>query len=75
MKRSEFRASLAERFDPRYAQALLHDLVLPGLGSRTASDALEGGEDPQRVWDALVIELRLPEDARFPHRSGDTPRH
>jgi hypothetical protein len=49
------------------------DLVLPDLGSRTPFQALDAGVDPQRVWDAVCREMRLPEDARFPHRrSRDT---
>ncbi len=69
MKRSEFRTALSQYFEPRYAQAVLHDLRLPAIGSRTPAEALEAEEDPQRVWDAVCDELRLPEDARFPHRA------
>lgn len=69
MKRSEFHASLAEYFERSYTQVVLHDLRLPAIGSRTAGEALEEGEDPQRVWEAVCSELRLPEAARFPHRS------
>lgn len=69
MKRSEFVASLAQYFETRYSQVVLHDLRLPAIGSRTPGEALEEGEDPQRIWDAVCAELRLPEDARFPHRS------
>lgn len=76
MRRSEFLSALADHFDSPYAQAVLHDLALTPLGSRTSWEALEAGEDPQRIWDALLVELRLPEDLRFPHRADrrDTPR-
>jgi hypothetical protein len=69
VKRSEFRTALSQYFEPRYAQAVLHDLRLQVIGSRTPAEALEAGEDPQRVWDAVCVELRLPEEARFPHRT------
>ena len=75
MRRSEFLSSVTHHFGPQYGQAVLRDLSLPDLGSRTADEALAAGEDPQRIWDALMVELRLPENLRFPHRAGDTPRH
>ncbi|NLI19533.1 MAG: DUF3046 domain-containing protein [Actinomycetales bacterium] len=67
MRLSEFTSAVASRFDPRYAQAIMNDLVLPGIGS-TPAQALAAGIDPQRVWDAVCLELRLPEEERYPHR-------
>jgi len=69
VKLSEFRLALDTHFAPAVASALMSDLVLPALGSRTPAQSLAEGRDPQLVWDALCAEMRLSEDARFPHRA------
>lgn len=60
-----------------YGRSIVTDLVLPGVGYRTAEVALSEGEPPQVVWDAVCDELELGEQARWHHRmkakSGNRP--
>ena len=48
MRRSEFRRAVDDEFGPR-GGALLDDLVIPGIGDRTATDALDAGVPPREV--------------------------
>ena len=56
MKLSEFQRAVSDEFGSTYGQALLTDLVLAELGSRTASEALSAGLPPREVWLALCKE-------------------
>lgn len=60
---SEFEARLHERFGT-YADSLLRDLVLPGLGGRTGREALAAGVDPREVWRALCDAKEVPAHER-----------
>ncbi len=64
MRRSEFERAVAAEFGTR-AGALLADLVLPDLGSRTATEAIAGGADPRDVWLALCAETDVPLARRY----------
>ena len=68
MKRSQFTATAREVLGEAAASSYLSDLTLAGVGYRTAQEALDQGERPQTVWDALVDELDLGESARWHHR-------
>ena len=68
MKHSEFQAAIREAFGS-LGPSLAADLVLDGLGERTAEQALADGVAPQLVWDALCRTTELPEEKRFPHRA------
>lgn len=68
MKHSEFHEALTAVFGVSYATAVLHDLALPTLRSRTAAEALAAGIAPQLVWDAVCLETQQPPEARFHHR-------
>lgn len=48
--------------------SLAQDLVLEGMGGRTAEEALAHGVAPQKVWDAVWVTAELEEHQRFPHR-------
>ena len=67
MKTSEFWNALEAVYGPSLGRSLVVDLHLPVLGS-TASQALESGVDPERVWAALVEETGAGEEARWAHR-------
>lgn len=67
VKHSEFHQALRAVFGSS-GPSLAVDLVLEGLGGRTAQEALDDGVDPQRVWDAVCVTTDLPEEQRFPHR-------
>jgi hypothetical protein len=51
---SEFWARLEQVFGRGYAASVASDQVLPQLGGRTISQALDAGEDTARVWRAVV---------------------
>lgn len=59
---------MREVFGP-LGPSLASDLVLEGLGERTAAEALADGVAPQAVWDAVCRTTELPEHQRFPHRA------
>lgn len=54
MRLSEFWARLEQVFGRGYAASVASDQVLPQLGGRTISQALDAGEDTARVWRAVV---------------------
>ena len=64
VRRSEFFRAVDDEFGAN-AASLLHDLVLSGLGSRTADEALDAGEPPRAVWLALCAEMDVPENRRY----------
>ncbi|WP_243076760.1 DUF3046 domain-containing protein [Microbacterium sp. SS28] len=64
MRRSEFERAVAAEFGPR-ASALLVDLALPGVGDRTAAQAIAAGVPPRDVWLALCAEADVPLDRRY----------
>ena len=65
MRRSEFDRAVTEEFGAVYGASLLRDLVLRGLGDRTAAQALRDGESPRDVWLALCGEMQVPEQRRY----------
>ena len=69
MKHSELTEALAVTFGSAYGTALLHDLTLPALAHARPASALEAGVSPRAVWEAICLEMDLPEEARFPHRA------
>ena len=64
MKRSEFDIAIADEFGDAYGRVLVNDLVLPGLGGRTARDAIRAGVDVRAVWIALCDETDVPVSRR-----------
>ncbi|MDF2555245.1 MAG: hypothetical protein K0R60_1140 [Microbacterium sp.] len=59
MRRSEFDRAVQDEFGPRGAY-LVSDLVLSGVGDRTAVEAIDAGEPPRAVWLALCAEMDVP---------------
>jgi len=64
MRLSEFRRAIADEFGEQYGHALLRDLALTRLGSRTGEDALALGVPAREVWLALCEEMGVPEQRR-----------
>ncbi len=62
-----------EVFGAGYARSLASDLVLGALGGRTAQQALDEGEPPRVVWEALCDATGQSEATRWLHR-GDTKK-
>ena len=64
MRRSEFDRAVTDEFGPHSA-ALLADLVLSGVGGRTATEAIAAGVPPRDVWLALCAETDVPAQRRY----------
>ncbi|MBD8021995.1 DUF3046 domain-containing protein [Microbacterium gallinarum] len=64
MRRSEFERAVRDEFGSR-GSALIADLVLSRVGSRTAAEALAAGVPPREVWLALCEETDVPADRRY----------
>ena len=60
MRRSEFLRAVDAEFHAR-ASSLVNDLVLSGMGGRTALEALEAGVPPRDIWLALCADMDVPE--------------
>ena len=48
------------RFGEAYADSIARDLVIAALGGRTVTAALEAGEEPQVVWNAVCEAVDVP---------------
>lgn len=54
MKLSDFWERMEQTFGPGYAASVARDQVLPQLGGRTVTEALDAGERIVDVWRAVV---------------------
>ncbi|GAA4061950.1 DUF3046 domain-containing protein [Microbacterium laevaniformans] len=63
MRRSEFTRAVEDEFGNRAAM-LVADLALPGVGHRTAAEALADGVEPREIWFALCDETDVPASRR-----------
>jgi hypothetical protein len=64
VRRSEFLRAVDDEFGAR-GESLVADLVLTGLGHRTAAEALAAGVAPKEVWLALCTETDVPAERRY----------
>ncbi|EPD30597.1 DUF3046 domain-containing protein [Gleimia europaea] len=64
---SEFWKSIEAVFGSCYGRSIVGDLFLPKLGG-TAEQALMSGLDPEVIWDELIRETDMGEEARWVHR-------
>ncbi|MBO9039116.1 MULTISPECIES: DUF3046 domain-containing protein [Curtobacterium] len=64
MRVSEFWRAVDQVFGEAYGSVVTRDVVLEGLGGRSAVDALAAGIDARRVWDALCDSQDVPVDRR-----------
>ncbi|MDU0968560.1 MAG: DUF3046 domain-containing protein [Actinomycetaceae bacterium] len=64
---SQFYDALEEVCGSALGRSMMTDLFVPSLGA-TAADALERGDDPQKVWEALIAELDLDPQLAWIHR-------
>lgn len=60
MKLSEFQTAIDDEFGPMYGSVVVNDLVLAGVGGRTARQALAAGVPPRDVWLALCDAADVP---------------
>ncbi|MDU4831939.1 MAG: DUF3046 domain-containing protein [Actinomyces sp.] len=64
---SEFWKSIETVFGSCYGRSIVGDLFLPKLGG-TAEQALMSGLDPEVIWDELIRETDMGDEARWVHR-------
>ncbi|WP_412873915.1 DUF3046 domain-containing protein [Curtobacterium poinsettiae] len=64
MRVSEFWRAVDQVFGEAYGSVVTRDVMLEGLGGRSAVDALAAGIDARRVWDALCDSQDVPMDRR-----------
>lgn len=61
MRHTEFWSRLEQALGDASARHWAETQAITELGSRTAVEALEDGESPQRVWAAVWRTLELPQ--------------
>ncbi|SIT77612.1 DUF3046 domain-containing protein [Microbacterium sp. RU33B] len=64
MRRTEFHRAVSDEFGAR-GDSLVADLILPGLGGRTAGEALAAGVAPREIWFALCDATEVPSERRY----------
>ena len=65
MRHSHFWDLMDGEFGRGYSRTLAHDLVIDGLGDRTAEQALAAGETPRQVWEAVCDAMQVPLERRW----------
>lgn len=60
MKLSEFQTAVDDEFGSAYGSVVVNDLVLAGVGDRTAREALAAGVPARDVWLALCEATDVP---------------
>lgn len=64
MRHTEFWARMEAALGSSYARTWSQEHVMAELGGRTALEALDAGETPKRVWQAVWRTLNLPSSER-----------
>ena len=64
---SEFWKSIEAVFGSCYGRSIVGDLFLPKLGG-TAEQALMSGLEPEVIWDEVIRETDMGDEARWVHR-------
>jgi Protein of unknown function (DUF3046) len=64
MRHTEFWARMEQALGPSYARTWSREHVLADLGGRTVDEALDAGESPKTVWQAVWRALGLPASER-----------
>ncbi|MEC5190583.1 MULTISPECIES: DUF3046 domain-containing protein [unclassified Arthrobacter] len=65
MRISDFWRLMDDEFGAGYSRVLSSSLVLAGVGSRTADQALSAGVAPRQVWLALCEVQDVPPEGRL----------
>ena len=65
MRLTHFWSLMNDEFGHVRAASLCDDLTLSALGSRTGRQALDDGEDPRAVWEAICAETDVPAERRL----------
>lgn len=64
MRLSRFWFLMEDEFGPGYAHVLADSLVLSDY-QKTVNQALQSGEAPRDVWDAVCEQQEVPQDRRL----------
>jgi Protein of unknown function (DUF3046) len=64
VRHTEFWVRMEAALGPEYARAWADRFVIGELGERTVQEALDAGEPPKAVWDAVWRTLGLPASQR-----------
>jgi hypothetical protein len=64
MRHTEFWARMEAALGSSYARTWAREHVLADLGGRTVREALDEGESPKQVWQAVWRALSLPATER-----------
>jgi len=64
MRHTEFWARMEHALGSSYARTWSREHVIAELGGRTVEQALDAGESPKRVWQAVWGTLGLPASER-----------
>jgi Protein of unknown function (DUF3046) len=62
---SRFWELMNDEFGVAYASSLARQHHVRELGDRTVMEALDAGESPRRVWEALCDDMDVPEARRL----------
>lgn len=62
MRLSQFTELMNDEFGAEYAAVLLRDLALTELADRTGQSALDQGDDPKDVWQAICLATGVPKE-------------
>ncbi len=54
-----------DEFSSGYSRVLARSHALHALGDRTATEALDAGVPPRRVWEALCDDMQVPPERRL----------
>lgn len=65
MRHSQFWEFMSDEFGQNYARSLALDLNLGALNGRTPQQALDDGDDPRVIWEAICVVQNVPEERRF----------
>jgi len=57
---TDFWGRMEEQFGKAYAETVARDQVIGRLGNRSVHDALEAGEDPKAIWQAVCEHFEVP---------------
>ncbi|MCP2256756.1 Protein of unknown function (DUF3046) [Streptoalloteichus tenebrarius] len=64
MRNTVFRRLMADEFGEVRAETIARDHVLSSLGGRTVDEALEAGQEPKEVWQAICDAFDVPFERR-----------
>ncbi len=64
MRHTEFWARMEHALGAAYARTWSREHVMAELGGRTVEEALDAGESPKTVWQAVWSDLSLPASER-----------